>query len=145
MGVEIDDSQKRLTVAQAQYAASSTIYGSNDPVEILDALIAFGGRPFAEAHMGLFDSETEILHIIVIRDESGVKPTSFGRGLEEYPAYETLSAVEELYIADVLTDPFLTDQERELLQSRNISSMLVIPLIVGQRFTGLIEFSNPNR
>ncbi len=143
MGMEIDDQRERLTLAEAQYQASSTIYGSSDPVEILNALINFGGKVFADAHLALLDRDTQILNVIAVRDAQGVHTAQIGRRLDEYPAYETLSAVESLYIPDVAADPFLNDQERASLQSRETSAMLVIPLVVAQRLTGLIGFTNP--
>ena len=62
MGMEVDDPKDRLSLAEAQYAATSTIFGSNDPVEILNALINFSGRPFTYAHLGLLGPEADILN-----------------------------------------------------------------------------------
>ncbi len=143
MGMEVDERRERVSLAEAQYAASSTIYGSSDPVEILDALVNFGGLSFASAHIGLIEEDTTLLQIIAVRDEQGIHTASTQRKLEEYPAYETLAAVEVLGIADVATDPFLTDQERARLQTQGVGAMLLIPLVVGQRLIGLIGFSNP--
>lgn len=139
--MEIDG--ERLNLAESQYEASSTIYGSNDPVEILNALVNFGGKSFAEAHLALLDPETQILNVIAARDENGIHPAQGARRLDEYPAYETLSAVEVLYVPDVGADPFLTTQERALLVERGIGALLVIPLVVAQRLIGVIGFTNP--
>ncbi|MBI1256844.1 MAG: GAF domain-containing protein [Chloroflexi bacterium] len=143
MGMEIDDRRDRLNLAESQYEASSTIYGSSDPVEILNALVNFGGKAFAKAYLGLLDPETQILNIIATRDAEGLHATQETRRLNEYPAYETLSAVEVLSIPDVSADPFLTVQERAMVQGRGYGSMLVIPLVVAQRLIGLIEFNDP--
>ena len=143
MGMEIDDRRERLNLAESQYEASSTIYGSSDPVEILNALVNFGGKAFAKAYLGLLDPDTQILNIIATRDEDGLHAAQETRRLNEYPAYETLSAVEVLSIADVAADPFLTVQERAMVQARGYGAMLVIPLVVAQRLIGLIEFNDP--
>jgi len=143
MGMEIDDRRERLNLAESQYEASSTIYGSSDPVEILNALVNFGGKPFAKAYLGLLDPETQVLNIIATRDEDGLHATQETRRLSDYPAYETLSAVEVLSIPDVSADPFLTVQERAMVQARGYGAMLVIPLVVAQRLIGLIEFNDP--
>jgi len=143
MGMEIDDRRERLNLAESQYEASSTIYGSSDPVEILNALVNFGGKSFAKAYLGLLDPETQILNIIATRDEDGLHATQETRRLNEYPAYETLSAVEVLSIENVSTDPFLTVQERTMMQSHGYGSMLVIPLVVAQRLIGVVEFNDP--
>ena len=143
MGMEIDDRRERLNLAESQYEASSTIYGSSDPVEILNALVNFGGKAFAEAHLGLLDPDTQILNIIATRDEDGLHSAQVARRLDDYPAYETLSAVEALNIPDVSADPFLTVQERAMVQARGYGAMLVIPLVVAQRLIGLVEFNNP--
>ncbi len=50
--MEVDERREQLELAEAQHEASSTIFGSNDPVEILNALVSFGGKAFAEAHLG---------------------------------------------------------------------------------------------
>lgn len=143
MGMEVDDRRERLNLAEAQYQASSTIYGTSDPVEILNAVVNFGGKAFAEAHLALLDPDTQILNIIAIRDGDGIRAALAGRRPEEYPAFETLSAVEVLHVADVTTDPFLTEQERARAQANGIGAMLLIPLVVAQRLTGLIGFTNP--
>ncbi len=143
MGMEIDDPKNRLSLAEAQYAATSTIFGSNDPVEILNALINFSGRPFAYAHLGLLDPETNVLTVIAVRDEKGVHDAHFQRHLDEYPGYEMLEAVEVLDIPDVTADPLLSAHERELIMSRGMESLLIIPLVVSRRFSGLVAFENP--
>jgi GAF domain-containing protein len=143
MGMEVDERRERVSLAEAQYAASSTIYGSNDPVEILDALVDFGAKSFASAHIGLIEPETNLVQVIAVRDAQGIHSATAQRKLDEYPAYETLAAVEVLGIADVTSDPFLTDQERAMLQNQSVGAMLLIPLVVGQRLIGLIGFSHP--
>ncbi|HVU09634.1 MAG TPA: GAF domain-containing protein [Phototrophicaceae bacterium] len=146
MGMEVahdaDDRREQLALAEAQYEASSTIYGSNDPVEILNALINFGAKAFSDAHLGLLDPETQVLNIIAIRDANGVHSAQATRSLNEYPAHETLSAVEVLYVEDVASDPFLTEPERASIKALNMSAMLIIPLVVAQRLIGLISFTN---
>ena len=141
--MEVDERREQLELAEAQHEASSTIYGSNDPVEILNALVSFGGKAFAEAHLGLLDSDSETLNLIAVRDARGLHAAQTQRRLDEYPAYETLSAVEALYVADVESDPFLMPPERARLEEQGIKALLVIPLVVAQRLTGLIGFSNP--
>lgn len=144
MGMEVtDDRREQLSVAEAQYQASSTIYGTNDPVEILNAVVSFGGKAFAEGRLALLDPETQILNVIALRDSQGIRAVQLGRRLEDYPAYETLSAVEVLSVEDTASDPFLTDAERARLQSAGIGAMLVIPLVVAQRLTGVIDFTHP--
>lgn len=143
MGVEIDERHEQLSLAEAQHEASSTIYGSNDPVEILNALVNFGLKPFTEAHLALLDPETSALNLIAARDADGLHAADGQRRLDEYPAYETLSAVEALYVQDADTDPFLTPTERARLQSGGTRALLVIPLVVSQQLTGLAAFSSP--
>lgn len=148
MGMEIDDSHGRLEaikLAEAQYQASGTIYGSNDPVEILNAIVSFTGLSFASVHLGLIDEEDDpnTLQILAYGDASGFRAVRIPARLQDYPAYETLAAVEVLNIEDVNTDPFLTDGERQNLVKQNLGAMLVIPLAIGQRLTGLIVFGYP--
>ncbi len=146
MGIGIEDEyerHERLTLAEAQYEASSAIYGSNDPVVILNALINFGGKAFAEAHFGFITPADGQLRLVAARDASGVHSADALQPLSAYPAHETLVAVEVLAIPNVENDPFLTPQERAMLQERGVGAMLVIPLVVAQRLTGVIGFTNP--
>jgi GAF domain-containing protein len=127
-------------LAEAQYEASSTIYGSNDPAEILSAMVAFSGTTFSGAHLGLLDTDSTPpgLSILAEGDHTGLRNVSRFAALDDYPAHETLGAVEVLSITDVDNDPFLTDGERDRLRARGIRAALYIPLAVGQRMTGLI-------
>ncbi|MEP7290165.1 MAG: GAF domain-containing protein [Chloroflexota bacterium] len=143
MGIEIEERRESLNLSEAQFQASSAIYGSSDPVAILNALINFGGKSFAEAHLGLIDPNNGLLNVIAVRDRQGVHSAQLTQSLDAYPAYETLSAVEVLSIADVAHDPFLTPQERSMLEARSVGAMLVIPLVVSQRLMGVIDFTNP--
>lgn len=146
MGIDIqeaDERRDRLALAEAQYEASSAIYGSSDPVAILNALIDFGGKAFAEAHLALIDPNNGQLNIIATRDATGVHAAQSTSRLEAYPAHETLGAVEVLFVADVATDPFLNSAERAMLQQQGTGALLVIPLVVAQRLTGVIGFTNP--
>lgn len=145
MGIDIqeaDERRDRLALAEAQYEASSAIYGSSDPVAILNALIDFGGKAFAEAHLGLIDPNNGQLNIIAMRDATGVHATQTVSRLDTYPAHETLGAVEVLFVSAIPTDPFLNATERTMLQERGIGALLVIPLVVAQRLTGVIGFTN---
>lgn len=144
--MEIDGSPERLDalkIAEAQYAATSTIYGSNDPVEILSALADFTATPFVSTHLALIEDERQPNQLTVIAsgDKNGLRPTRSLSKLDEYPAYETLSAVEVLNIADVDTDPFLVDAERARLKANAVQAMLIVPLAIGQRLTGLVVFT----
>lgn len=146
MGIEIEEtpeSYERLNLAEAQYEASSAIYGSSDPVTILNALINFGAKPFAEAQLGLIDPDGEQVNVIAVRDAEGVHSAERTLAIAAYPAHETLSAVEVLSIPDVANDPFLMPPERAMLQERGVGAMLVIPLVVAQRLIGVIDFTNP--
>lgn len=146
MGTELDDAdapRNAVTLSEAQYIASSTIYGSNDPVAILNALVDFGAKDFARAQLGLLDTRTRKLSIMAVRDDDGVHSAFSVQPLDIYPAYETLSAIEALCVPDVATDPFLTPEERNKLQGRGIGALLAIPLLVGERLIGVVDFRNP--
>lgn len=143
--MEIDSAGGLQELAEAQYQASSTIYGSNNPVAILDALVNFGGRHFANAHLGLLipESESPILDVIAAWNGQRTEAANFRQPLSDYPAYETLAAIEILDIPDVTTDPFLTENERNRLREQNFGALMIIPLVVNQRLTGIVIFSHP--
>ena len=129
-------------LVQAQYEASGTIYGSSEPAEILEAIKSLAGAEFSSGHLALLEADQTTLQIIAEADSQGVRPAHRYRQLDQYPAYDTLSAVEVLSIENVSTDTFLTENERERLIEQNIRSMLIIPLVIGQRLVGLIVFTH---
>lgn len=130
-------------LVQAQYEASGTIYGSNDPAEILDAFLSFAGSRFSAGHLALVEPSQTTVTIIAQADADGVRAAQEQRNLEQYPAFDTLSAVEVLNIEDVATDSFLTDAERARLTKDQIRSLVIVPMVVGQRLIGLVEFTHP--
>src|SRR5690606_15167854 len=127
-------------LVQAQYEASSTIYGSNDPAEIMEAFVSFVGTGFTNGHLALVETDPTMVRIIAEADANGVRSTRQYQRLDEYPAYDTLPAIEVLTVEDISTDIFLTDSERERLASQNIRSMMIAPLVVGQRLIGILAF-----
>jgi GAF domain-containing protein len=135
-------SEAGFDLVQAQYEASSTIYGSNDPAEILEAFVSFVRSGFTHGHLALLESDPTMVRIIAEADDNGMRTTRQYRRLDEYPAYDTLPAIEVLTIEDVSTDTFLTDSERERLVAQNIRALMLAPLVVGQRLVGVIALWN---
>jgi GAF domain-containing protein len=133
-------SDEGSSLIQAQYEASSTIYGSNDPAEILEAFMSFMQAGFSQGHLALVEDDLATVSIIALADSDGVRPTKQYRRLDEYPAYDTLPAVEIINIEDVTTDAFLNDAERERLTEQDIRALILIPLVVGQRLIGVLAF-----
>ena len=129
-------------LVQAQYEASGTIYGSKEPAEILEAIRSFAGAEFSSGHLALLEDDQTTLRIIAEADSQGVRSAQSYRQLDQYPAYDTLSAVEVLSIENVSTDAFLTENERERLIEQNVHSMLIVPLVIGQRLVGLIVLTH---
>lgn len=138
------ESAEILSLAQAQYKTAGTIYGSTDPAEILDALVNFIGVSYERAHIGLIDDELQppLLNILAEYKDKRVTISKRQTRLDDYPAYETFSAVEVLDIEDVDVDPFLVDEERQLLRENDVRAMLIIPMVVTQRLIGLIVFQH---
>ncbi|MDX2163528.1 MAG: GAF domain-containing protein [bacterium] len=138
------ESLEILSLAQAQYQAAGTIYGSNNPAEILDALVSFVETVYEEAELGLIDPETDppILSILAEYTDGRVTRSRKRVRLDEYPAYDTYSAIEVLNISNVETDPFITPEERDGLRALNVASLLVVPLVVTQRLIGVLRFTS---
>ncbi len=128
-----------------QYAATGTIYGTADPAEILGAILSFAAVPFTFAALGLLRDTTAPLEdgsvVDLIAEATSGQPPRGTRGtrhLADYPAYETLAAVELLHIEDVSIDQFLNDDERARLQARGVASLIVLPLATRQFLIGVI-------
>lgn len=134
-----------LSFVQKQFDATSTVYSAKYPLEILAAIYDFAGDDYNHAHLGLTEvgSQPPTLRILaeVNYNQSTANPRTVA--LSTYPAAETLSALETLYIPDVKIDHFLTDQERATLQKQDIGALLLVPMVAGERLMGLIAFMSP--
>jgi len=132
------------SLAQAQYEAAGTIYGSNDPTEILDALVGFTGMAYENAQLGLVDPEATptALNILATYSDRRVALAKYSLRLDTLPASDTYSAIEVLNVANLDFDPFLDAAEKQQLQSENTRALLVIPMVVSQRLIGVIVFRN---
>jgi len=129
-------------LAQAQYAAAGTIYGSNDPTAILDALIGFIGAAYEQAQLGLIDPDAHpaTLEILASYAERRISLARQRVRLDTLPAYDTYSAIEVLNVANVEFDPFLDADEKAHLQNEDTRALLVIPMVVTQRLIGVVIF-----
>lgn len=133
-------------LTEAQFAASATIYGSDDPAEILGAILDFAGVPYTQAHLGLMrifsQSPTgDLIVDVVAQANAGQRPAAHkaSRLLEEYPAYDVLPALEILTLQNVATDRFINDAERAQLAGRGVAALITLPLVTQQTLIGLIH------
>lgn len=128
-----------------QYAATGTIYGTSDPAEMLGAILSFAAVPFTYADLSLLRDATAALTdstvVDVVAEAVSGQAARSARGLRrlaDYPAYDTLAAVELLHVESVSADAFLNDDERERLKARGVASLIVLPLVARQLLIGLI-------
>lgn len=144
IAVRADDA---LSLVQAQYEATSAIYGSDDLVEIMASIHQFIGGGYPQFHLGMVaphtgPSDNPSLTIVVEGDAAGIRAVERSANLADYPAYEALIALEALHIEDIHDDPFLNDAERAALAARRIRSLVIVPLVANQQQTGLIYFAH---
>lgn len=139
----INQTADTLNFVQAQFEATSAVYSAIYPLEILNAIASFAGSSYKHAHLGLSDSNPAMVKIICELDHGQSSVNERLVRLDSYPASETLSALETLYVPDVANDTFLMDEERQRLLSQDISGLLIVPLVTGENLIGLIVFMSP--
>lgn len=132
-----------LELVQAQYEITSQIHGTDSPAEMLGAVVAFTEGRFARATLGLAHGDL-LLDIIAEADARGWRETYQQVDLRQYPAYETLSAVETFPIENVETARLLSDDEKARLQAQGIAAFVIVPLLVERRFSGMILLEHPS-
>jgi GAF domain-containing protein len=126
---------------QRQYQASSTIYGSKDPVEILEALAAFLNAAYPEGQLALVDlDDPSVVNVLAQIDATGAHVSNFQRPLADYPAADSVAAVDLLVIDDIETDIFLEPHEIETLREQGVKSLLMAPMVTDQQLIGLVYF-----
>lgn len=136
--------QATSDLLQKQYQASGTIYGSSDPVEILEAIHSFLDAGFARAELALISPTDQTMAIIQAVIENGqVRRTDITRPISEYPASDAVAAVEILNVPDVAKDYFLEDEEKTRLAGQQVSALLMAPMVTAQNLIGLLLFTHP--
>ncbi len=129
---------------QQQYQASSTIFGSHDPVEILEALVNFLSMGFKQAELGLIGADdASVLQILAQIQDGDVRFANFTRHLSDYPASDAIAAIEVLAISNVETDQFLEPEEKQRLIDQGIRAAIFAPLVTNQQMIGLISLTHP--
>jgi GAF domain-containing protein len=139
----LQQTAENLNFVQSQFEATGTIYGSKDLAEILESIYYFAASNFAHAHLGLIEGETRVVRIVANIENGQVSRINRMASYDDYPAMETLSALETLYLPDVSRDYFLDMSERERLLRRGIQAMVIVPLVSHDRMSGLIVFTHP--
>ncbi|MBL8162405.1 MAG: GAF domain-containing protein [Anaerolineae bacterium] len=139
----INQTADALNFVQTQFEATSAVYSAVYPLEVLSAIASFAGSSYKHAHLGLIDSNPEMVRIVCELNHGQSNVNERLVRLDSYPASETLAALETLYIPDVANDTFLMDEERQRLLSQDISGLLIVPLVTGENLVGLIVFMSP--
>ncbi len=133
-----------LSLVQAQYEVSGVIFSSENPVDVLRGFHRFTGDQFSSAHLAhAYGEQSPVTLQIVAEGSARALQTANRRAsLNDYPAVDTLAALNMVYIPDLRTDTTLTDAERDGLRSRAVRAALVIPLVAHGHISGLIAMTH---
>jgi len=128
---------------QLQYQVSSTIYGSQDPAEVLETLAGFiaGGYSYGEILL-LEVSQPDTFNVVAELNNGHVQAVVRSRSMRDLPASDALAAVELLSIPNVESDQFLDEEEKTRLREQGIGALLLAPLVAGQRLIGLLMLTH---
>ena len=137
-------SQETLDFVQQQFDATNKIYNAKSNPEILQAIYEFAGTSYDQAQLGLveIDSLPPTVHVVGEINQGQTSATDHSVELGEYPAWETLSALETLHAPNVDTEEFLTEVERKQLHEQGVKGLVIVPLVSNHRLIGLITFTN---
>ncbi|MFN8376565.1 MAG: GAF domain-containing protein [Anaerolineae bacterium] len=133
-----------LGFVQSQYEMTSKIYRTENPSEMLDAIYTFSGRAYDNAHLAIFDRDSQppMMHIVAEASSGGVRAVDYMAPLSDYPAAESLAAMETFDVPDVGRNRYLRPQEKATLIGHGVGALLILPLLMNQRLTGFVYFSN---
>jgi len=141
----LSQTEETLNFVQAQFEATSKIYAARSGAETLDAIYHFAGTGYNHAYLGLVEGDIlpPTVRVVAEVNHNQISLAERQVSLDGYPASETLSALETLYVPDVVKDEFLTVAERERLLTQDIGAMVIVPMVANQRLTGVIVFIHP--
>jgi GAF domain-containing protein len=133
-----------LGFVQSQYEMTSKIYRTDSPMEMLEAIYAFSGRAYDTAQLAIYDTNLQppMIHILAEAGATGVRAADHILPLSDYPAAEGLAAMETFDVPDVNRNRFLKPEEKATLVGRGVGALLILPLLMNQRLTGFVFFSN---
>ena len=141
----LNQTETALKTLQDQYNIASIVHENEASDAILGAIHGFVGSKCRDSYLGVIDTEVSltVVHIVAETNNGYTRAANRYIPLHSLPAWDTLAALETLYIADINLDEFLMEQERSRLRQQGIGGMLVIPLVASQQLLGVIVFSNP--
>ncbi|MBZ0278392.1 MAG: GAF domain-containing protein, partial [Anaerolineae bacterium] len=140
----LNQTAESLDFLQSQYHTANTIHRSEDMVEILSAINQFIGQRYEHGRLGLIDTSVSlsVVHIVAELDHGRSRPANRYVPLNSFPAWDTLAALETLYVQDTADDAFLTPEECDMLTHQGIGAMIIVPLVASQQLLGVIIFNS---
>jgi GAF domain-containing protein len=137
-------SDDALSLVQSLYETTNAVFNAEDLVEVLKSINQFVGGIYSRSRLGMLDNPDQptAFHIIIEGDSHGMVAVDRFEPFDSVPAYDMLTAVHALLISDVDEDAILTEEERQHLQALGIRALLLVPLVVNQRQTGLLIFTH---
>jgi two-component system NtrC family sensor kinase len=134
---EREAAEKRAEI-EALYRAASRLMGTMDMEALIREVVAAGEEEFGTGHVSLFllDEEGRVLH------QAACSSPELQRGLAfplDGPGLTVLAArtAEIVHVADVSTEP------RYIRGPAHPGAELVIPLTIGERVLGVLNFESP--
>jgi GAF domain-containing protein len=135
--------QATSDLLQRQYQASGTIYGSNDPVEILEAVSSFLDAGFVRAELALVSpTDPSVMIVQAVVENGSTRRVQYERPVSDYPASDAVAAVEILNVPDVARDYFLEDEEKNRLAGQGVAALVMAPMVTAQNLIGLLLFTH---
>ena len=133
----LEQTSSALDLIQSQYEMSSRVFQSDDLAGMLWAIYDFAGGVHDRAEMVTTDTGG-VTRLVAQVSGDTAQNMSQVVDLDDYPAHRTLSVLEALEVRDVSEDAFISDDERNRLQSAGVASLVILPIVNDGALNGLI-------
>lgn len=130
-----------LDLLRSQYDVTSRVFRSTDLPLILKAVFDFARGAFQKAELVARGNDGHMRRLAKI-DGAELKATNEPVSLGDYPAYETLTALEALEVRDVAEDVFITAEERDQLLSQGVRSLILLPILLDYELYGVVMLTS---
>ncbi len=137
----LNQTSDALGFVYSQYETSNRILNSNNPEEMLKAILDFAEGHYERAYLGLIDNSTvpSTINIIASTDATTAPPPSV---LDKYVSFDDLLSLRSVIVQDVAQNDLLEEDVKAHLLDTGIRSLLTVPMAAHQMLIGLLIFNN---
>jgi GAF domain-containing protein len=146
----LEQTSQALGLTHAQFEATSALYSSDTPAEMLNTLSKFFADYMTDAHIAIVNSESQAaglagieLHIPATVNQHVLDEMDHVIALDDYIGVDRLLSGEQIIALDIKSDPLLSEEERDVFMAQGYRAIILQPLMTAnENLLGVVQFTS---